>query len=137
MTCFLGVLDPPAAAIAYASAGQGPLIFYDRQAGRFDLEDASQPPLPLALRDGPTGTSGLRRRQFAAGDMLVLASDGFWESTARDGEMFGMRRLLETLRRATDLGAAQMIDQARQEIERFTAPNKPTDDLTMVVIRKG
>lgn len=136
VTCFLGVLDPTAAAVAYASAGQGPLIFYNRQADRFDLDNASQPPLPLAFRDGQAGTSHLRRRQFAVGDLLVLASDGFWESTGRDGEMFGMPRLLEVLRRARDLGAARIIDQARQDIERFTAPNKPTDDLTMVVIRK-
>jgi phosphoserine phosphatase len=136
VTCFLGVLDPPAAAILYASAGHGPIIFYDRQADRFDLQNASQPPLPLAFPDGLAGTSNLPRRPFAAGDMLVLASDGFWESTDRSGGMFGMPRLLEVLRRARDLGAAEIIDQARQDIERFTAPHKPADDLTMVVIRK-
>jgi len=137
VTCFLGLLDPAAGVLCYASAGQGPVIFYERATGRFEREIATHLPLPLAHPGGPDPAAVLRERRFAPGDLLVLASDGFWETTGPDGRPFGIPRLVDVLDRGRDLSAAEIIALARREVDRFVHPNKHADDLTMVVLRKS
>ncbi|MGB2822305.1 MAG: PP2C family protein-serine/threonine phosphatase, partial [Phycisphaerae bacterium] len=136
VTCFLGLLDTPGGARSYASAGQGPIIFYDRQADEFHTEDATHLPLPLVSPLEADSPPALRRRQFRSGDLLVLASDGFWEALDAKGRQFGIQRLLDVLHRARRLGAREIIDLCRQEIDRFVHPTRQLDDLTMVVLRK-
>ncbi len=136
VTCFLGLLDTPAAALSYASAGHGPIIFYDREADEFHTEDATHLPLPLVSPLEADSPPVLRRRQFRSGDFLVLASDGFWEAFDAKGRRFGIERLLEVLYRARNLGAREIVDLCRREIDRFIHPARQLDDLTMVVLRK-
>jgi phosphoserine phosphatase len=136
VTCFLGLLDLPAAALSYASAGHGPIIFYDRAADEFHTEDATHLPLPLVSPLERQSPPLLRQRRFRSGDVLVLVSDGFWEALNARGQQFGIERLLGVLRRARDLSARQTIDLCRAEIDRFITPARQTDDLTMVVLRK-
>lgn len=136
VTCFLGMLDLPASVLSYASAGHGPIIFYDRAANEFHLEHATHLPLPLVSPLEQETPPELRRRRLRSGDFLVLVSDGFWEAIDAKGRQYGIKRLLEVLRGARDLGAREIIDLSRHEVDKFIAPAKQIDDLTMVILRK-
>jgi serine phosphatase RsbU (regulator of sigma subunit) len=136
VTCFLGLLDAPASALSYASAGHGPIIFYEQSSGRFHTERATHPPLPLVSPQEQDAPPALRRHEFQSGDFLVLVSDGIPESLNAKDEMFGLQGLLNVLQGARDLGAREMIDCCRREIDRFVTPAGQADDLTMAVLRK-
>jgi serine phosphatase RsbU (regulator of sigma subunit) len=136
VTCFLGLLDVPAAALSYASAGHGPIIFYDRDTDGFRTENATQLPLPLVSPLEKESPPVLRQWRFRSGDLLVVASDGFWEAFNARGQQFGTERLLDVLYRARNLSACEIIEMCRQEIDRFTMPARQSDDLTIVVLRK-
>jgi phosphoserine phosphatase len=136
VTCFLGLLDVPAAALSYASAGHGPIIFYDRDTDGFRTENATQLPLPLVSPVEEEFPPVLRQLRFRSGDLLVVASDGFWEAFNARGRQFGTERLLDVLHRARNLSACEIIEMCRQEIDRFTMPARQSDDLTIVVLRK-
>lgn len=136
VTCFLGLLDLGESVLSYASAGHGPIIFYDGETEKFHLERATHLPLPLISPLEQDSPPELRQHRFRPGDFLVLASDGFWEAIDAKGRQYGIERLLEVLRRARDLSVRQIIDLCRHEVDQFIAPGRQLDDLTMVILRK-
>ncbi len=70
---------------------------------------------------------------LAAGDRLILFTDGWLEAKSPEGEMFGERRLGEALIRLATLEASAIGEQLVEEVERFAA-GKLDDDLTMLVV---
>ncbi|MDP6545296.1 MAG: PP2C family protein-serine/threonine phosphatase [Phycisphaerae bacterium] len=133
VTCFLSMLDPITAGMTYASAGHGPLLFYDRQADEFDELPATG--LPMGVLE-ETDYNQVVARQFRSGDFAAITTDGFFEAENVDGEMFGMTRLRELLRDGRDLPSAEMIASLRKATEEFTRGMKQADDLTVIIIKK-
>ncbi|MBW3594909.1 MAG: SpoIIE family protein phosphatase [Actinobacteria bacterium] len=70
---------------------------------------------------------------LAAGDRLLLFTDGFLEAKSPDGEVFGHNRFAETMQRLSALSPDALIDELTAEVERFAA-GKLDDDLTMLVV---
>ncbi len=133
VTCFLGVLDPLIGRMAYASAGHGPMLFYDRRRDRF--EQASATSLPLGITP-EADYADIVTHDFAPGDVAVILTDGFFEAVNPAQEMFGLDRLMSILRRDRDLPAERMIQQLHGEITDFIGDQPPQDDCTVVVIRR-
>jgi len=133
VTCFLGLVDAAAATVRWASAGQGPVIVYDRRADRF--EEISATGVPLGVLEG-YGFDQQIDRSMAPGDILTLVTDGFFEATDAAGEQFGTGRLREVIRANRDAPAAEIIAGMYAAVTDFTAAAPQADDLTAVVIRR-
>jgi len=133
VTCFFGVLDAPAGRVAYASAGQGPIVFYDRAADRFDQHAATA--MPLGVIEG-MDFDELVDRDLPSGDMLIVITDGFFEASDPAGEPFGMERICEMIRRDRDRPAAEIIARLWAAVEAFTAGAPQADDLTAVIVKR-
>ena len=133
VTCFLGLLDPERSTLTYASAGHGPLVFYDRSKDEF----AQYPATALPLGIVPDSLeSEIATHRFAGGDFAAITTDGIFEAEDRKGEPFGVPRMMEILRRDRDLPAKQMIRNLHDSVTEFCAGAPQADDLTAVVIRK-
>ncbi len=130
VTAFIGVLDPSRHVLSYISAGQGPLIFISRGAAR--MEGSSG--LPLAVLDDATWTP--ERFTFEPGDMAVLLTDGFFETSRDDGEQFGEPRVIEILARHAGEPLAQLIERLDAATSEFRGSAPQHDDLTAVLIRR-
>ena len=133
VTCFLGLLDPRRDELVYGSAGHGPLLFYARDADEFQKVPATG--IPLGVLEG-MDFSITETRYLAAGDLAVIITDGFFEAANPDGEEFGIPRIVELLRDARDLTAAEMIQRLVTAVTNFTASQPQADDLTAVVVKK-
>ncbi len=133
VTCFLGLLNPKDSALTYASAGHGPMLFYDRQADAF--EEAPATSIPLGVMEQADYEKTITHT-FQAGDLAVILTDGFFEAVNSRGEDFGMERTSKLLRQGRDLLAAEMITKLRDAVAAFTAGRPQADDLTAVIIRK-
>ena len=133
VTCFLGMLDPITAGMTYASAGHGPLLFYDYQQDEFDELPATG--LPMGVME-ETDYDKVVARQFQSGDFAAITTDGFFEAMNLEGEMFGMVRLRDLLRNSRDLSSAEMIKAICNAVEEFTRGVKQADDLTVIIIKK-
>jgi serine phosphatase RsbU (regulator of sigma subunit) len=70
------------------------------------------------------------------GDMLVLATDGFFEWEDASGEQFGFQRLEQAVREARHLPPEEIIAEIYQAVKHVAASTKQTDDLTAVVIKR-
>jgi serine phosphatase RsbU (regulator of sigma subunit) len=133
VTCFLGLLDPLMSRLLYATAGHGPLLFYDRQRDEFTRTVATD--LPLGIMEEVAYGQVVAHR-FQPNDFAVITTDGFHEADNPAGELFGVDRVVETLRRDRDLPADQMIASLHQAVLAFTDGQPQSDDLTAIVIRR-
>jgi phosphoserine phosphatase RsbU/P len=133
VTCFLGLLNPDQSAMTYASAGHGPLVFYDRSADEFSQYRATALPLGI-VSDCLESESATY--QFESGDFAAITTDGIFEAEDPDGEPFGIPRMMDILHRDRDLPAKTMIQNLHQSVTDFCEGAPQADDLTAVIIRK-
>ena len=130
MTFFFGLLDPTSQTLRFSSAGH--LDPYVYRGGSGDLEALSSWGFPL----------GVKRRdpfrehtvEFAAGDRLILYSDGLIEAVDDDGEPFGFDRFEQMLRECGHMTADEIKKTLLNSIRKFTRNRPPDDDQTLVVV---
>lgn len=133
VTCMLGVLDPDASTLTYASAGHGPLIFGNCTSGAFEKLPATA--LPLGIMPESEYTR-LETRLLKPGDIALIITDGFFEAVNAAGEEFGIDRIIDLLRRRGNLPAERMIAALHESVAEFTAGQPQADDLTAIAIRR-
>jgi serine phosphatase RsbU (regulator of sigma subunit) len=72
--------------------------------------------------------------QLAAGDALVMYTDGVTEAEDGSGEEFGISRLANEIRRHADAPASALLDHIVSAVRRFSE-GEQADDITLVVAR--
>lgn len=118
--------------------------------GRFRLANAGHEPPLLIRRDGspiePIEGSGPLLGAFrsldlpesvvdlAAGDMVLLYTDGVTDARSANGARFEDERLLESIEAARNGSAFDVVDSIRGAVDRFQAGMVPADDITLVVV---
>jgi sigma-B regulation protein RsbU (phosphoserine phosphatase) len=68
--------------------------------------------------------------------IIVLGTDGIWESMDSQGDMFGKERLKKAIRENADKDAKSIVESVFKSIREFTAGQKPLDDITLVIIKR-
>ncbi len=134
VTCFFGLLNPQTSELSYASAGHGPLIFYDSATNQFKQSPATALPLGIMAE---TDFRAPETVPLASGDIVLLTTDGIYEATNPSGEQFGIDRMLELLQRDRLQPAQTIVANLRKAVRVFTKGQQPNDDLTAVVVRKN
>jgi serine phosphatase RsbU (regulator of sigma subunit) len=132
VTLVAAVCCPGCREIEMLSAGHGPLFIYSRPEDRFTELDAHAPPLgilPSFASDPPT------HLHLHAGDLVLLATDGFFEWENDQGEQFGAQRIEGVMRESRDLAASEIISHLYDAVIRFSNGTKQQDDLTAVLIK--
>jgi serine phosphatase RsbU (regulator of sigma subunit)/catechol 2,3-dioxygenase-like lactoylglutathione lyase family enzyme len=69
-----------------------------------------------------------------AGDTLVLYTDGVTEASNDLGEEFGEQRLIEVVRRTSELSPAASLNAVLREVEQFSQ-REQQDDITLIIAR--
>ena len=73
--------------------------------------------------------------RLSKGQILVLGTDGLWETQNEKGEMFGKERLKAHIKQNAHLAAEEMITTIIKELELFRKSVRQDDDITLVVIK--
>ena len=134
VTLVTAILDPSTSRVELLSAGHGPLLLYTAADGRIQTFAAHGVPFGVAagLPYGPAQEISL-----APGDMVILMTDGFFEWMDATGEEFGVARLGETIRAASDLPPDRIISRMYEAVRDFSGGTLQADDLTAVVIKRS
>ena len=128
-TVFTAILDPASGLLNYINAGHdAPLLL--RQ-GRQTPE--TMPPDGLALGMMAGAQHSVRRTRLAAGDCLLVFSDGLPEAVNASGEAFGEQRVLAGLTAHT--GNPQALLAALQAaLARHVGEHPAHDDVTLLCL---
>lgn len=131
VTAFLGFLDAPTGRFVYVNAGHNPPLLR-RASG--EVEMLREGGLILGILPGSTFESGATT--LAAGDVLVLYTDGVTEGADATGEQWGDERLIACLS-ASHAGSATAIgSRIADEVRAFEGDTGPADDLTVLVVKR-
>ncbi len=130
VTCLYGVLEPASGRFRFANAGHN--LPYVRTADGVTELRATGLPLGLLPDIGYEETEGT----IAAGDAMLLYSDGLVEAHSPDRDMYGFPRLREAM--ATDEAGSRLLDRLLEGLHAFTGAGwEQEDDITLVTLRRA
>jgi len=129
ITLFYGEVDHARGVLRYANAGHNPPYLH-RPDGT--IEELSEGGLLLGLYED--ARYGLGETAFAAGDSLLLYSDGISEATDGRDTLFGEDRLRSAWRGCATLPCADVIPRLLSDIEAFRSGAGQSDDITALVV---
>jgi serine phosphatase RsbU (regulator of sigma subunit) len=133
VTFVAAICTPGNSRVELLSAGHGPLFFYTLRHDRFDAMKAHGMPLGISsslVTDPP------QMLELDLGDMLVLATDGFFEWENPQGEQFGVARLEATIRASRERPASKIIAALYSAVIAFSKGTPQKDDLTAIIIKR-
>jgi serine phosphatase RsbU (regulator of sigma subunit) len=130
VTCLYGVLDPATGTLRYANAGHNPPYVHTRD-GVVELRATGMP-----LGAMPDMTYEEKETTLAAGDTVLLHSDGLVEAHDPERKMFGFPRLAELMNGCS--GGPELIQLLLGELDGFTGPGwEQEDDITLVALQRA
>ncbi len=130
--CLAG-LESSTRELRWVNAGLAEPLLLSSEGARFLA--TADPRFPLGVREQEAYRE--QRTRLAAGDVLVLYTDGVPEAQSPAGEVYGYEALksrLSTLPVAR-MAARQILQELLDDAARFSAGQPQQDDMTMVVIR--
>ena len=132
MTLFYLALDRQSEQLEWIRAGHDPALIYDPEEDSF--EELMGPGLALGVVED-FEYEPQRRNGLKPGQVIVIGTDGIWESCNPSGEMFGRQRLMEIVRETAAQDANMILEKVFQEHADFSDGLKSEDDLTLVVVK--
>jgi serine phosphatase RsbU (regulator of sigma subunit) len=126
-------LDPGGSQVKVLSAGHGPIMLYRSATGQ--IENLEAQGIPLGVLTG-VKYGVATNVSLAAGDMLVLVTDGCYEWENPEGEQFGLKRLEAVIRESRDYPAQEVIARLRSAVVSFCRGTEQQDDLTAVIVKR-
>lgn len=128
ITAFYGLLDGSCNRLVYTNAGHNAPVLTHRDGSWQRLGEGGG---PLGLF--PDWSYGRGEVQLAAGDRLVLFTDGVTEVSGGAGEEFGEERLVTVLLENRHLSAPELQERILAEVAKFSG-GRFEDDATLVVV---
>ena len=131
MTLFICEIDRPNNIIRWVNAGHDPAFTFDPDAGAF--EELAGHSLPLGVSEKAAYQEF--QRKIAPGQILLIGTDGIWESQNSEGQMFGKERLRNIISVHARDTAMEILQAVIDELNRFSRPLGNKDDVTLVVVK--
>lgn len=133
VTFVAAICSQGSSSVQLLSAGHGPLFFYMSKEDRFNNMSAQGPPFGILAS---LITEPPQMLELHPGDILVLATDGFFEWANAEDELFGSQRLENTIRNSRDKTPRELIADLYRAVVEFSGGTKQQDDLTAVIIKR-
>jgi sigma-B regulation protein RsbU (phosphoserine phosphatase) len=130
-TLFSCVISTESMTMRYSNAGHN-FPYIVRGGGAEFLGEAVELPLGSNPETAYAESSLALRR----GDVLVLYTDGLVEAMA-GGEMFGFKRLEESVIRHSSLDPGEMKRRIIEDVSAFAGGEGQADDITLVILKLG
>jgi serine phosphatase RsbU (regulator of sigma subunit) len=131
ITFFMCVLDGATGDLVFANAGHNPPLLV-RMGGTAEWLDAGG----CVLGVMPSMKYDASRNCLAAGDVLVIFSDGVTDALNPNGEEFGEARLEAAVKKHRSESSAAILDGINRAIAEWAAGTPLPDDLTLLVARR-
>ncbi|MEM1109761.1 MAG: SpoIIE family protein phosphatase [Planctomycetota bacterium] len=136
MTMLIANFDPAPGSenrqMQWASAGHDAPMIYEPGTDSFREPDGGG--LPLGVMEEEVYELA-EPEKLTPGTIVLIATDGMWETRNPDGEMHGKERLQESIRRHAKKSAAEIRDGLLNDLHAFRGVGPQDDDETFVVIK--
>ncbi|MEM8738909.1 MAG: SpoIIE family protein phosphatase [Planctomycetota bacterium] len=135
MTMLIVNLDPRYGELRWASAGHdAPMIYHPHTDAFREPAPGHGGGLPLGVMAGEVYETAAAEK-LPPGTVVLVATDGMWETRNAAGEMHRKARLQDSIRRHADKSAAEIRDGLLADLHAFRGAGPQDDDETFVVIK--
>ncbi len=132
MTMFYLVIECGTREVHWVNAGHDAAILYDPAGNSFEELKAAD--IPLGIR--PEWTYRERSHEGGLdGRILLIGTDGIWDTRNAEGEMFGKDAACGILRENAARSAADICAAINDALTAFRGEGVQSDDVTMVVVK--
>ena len=132
LTLFFGRIEAEKKLLHWNSAGHGPVFCYSSRQQRIIELPPNDIPLGISAEATYKTPEPL---QLQPGDILLIGTDGLWETRNPQGEMFRSDRLRQIIASHSDKDATSIYRLVMQKISAFRATQPIEDDMTLMVIK--
>jgi len=129
-TLFCGLFDVTSGTMTYCNCGHNPPLVLRKSAETFEALKACGPPLGV-LEDSNYAPRSIA---LAAGDILVLYTDGVTEAEDIRQAMFGSKRLEQAVLEMRGAPARQVVEHVIERVTEFAKGAVQSDDITCVAV---
>jgi sigma-B regulation protein RsbU (phosphoserine phosphatase) len=131
MTLFICEIDRSNQIVHWVNAGHDPAMIFDCGSGQF--EELTGNALPLGVSEMTAYQKS--DKKIIPGQIIMIGTDGIWETQNPKGEMFGKKRFKDIIRENADRAAKDIVHTVIEEVDRFCYPLEKADDVTLVVTK--
>jgi sigma-B regulation protein RsbU (phosphoserine phosphatase) len=132
VTLFLLEVDPASGRLEWVRAGHDPGLLYR---GRTDAcEELGGPGMALGVEESYV-YAGAVREGLAAGDIVLISTDGVWETHNPEGQTFGKTRVADVVQAHRDRSAEGIVQALLEALAHFRGRAAQEDDVTLVVVK--
>jgi sigma-B regulation protein RsbU (phosphoserine phosphatase) len=131
VTLFYIEIDKDEQKAEWIRAGHDAAFIFDPHTGTFT--EFSGRGLPLGVLD--TAEYHETHQAISPGQMIIIGTDGIWETRNSEGELFGKKSFKDIIRNNSHLSAEHLIDTVIEKLHEFRLPEKQEDDITLVIIK--
>ncbi len=141
ITVLLAIYESGSRELNFVSAGHNPMLLYTAATKEIVTLNPAGMPLGMPSTLGVSFEERLEeiRLTLAEGDTFFIFTDGITEATNREGQQYGMKRLLELFRLQMERKAKAEINTVSEaivsELDDFSGFVKPNDDITFIIAR--
>jgi len=132
MTLFYLNIDRLNLRLNWVRAGHDPAVFYDPRT--VIVEELRGSGMAMGI-DGDHVYEQFTKENLAAGQIILMGTDGIWEAQNSKGEMFGKDTLYRIIQQYPDMDAKGLLTACLYALDKFRDGVKPEDDVTLVVIK--
>ncbi len=131
-TLFYAVIDAKQRTIRWSNAGHDPALVYDPATETFDELGGAGIPLGIDARAEYAESS---RNTLTPGCVIVIGTDGIWETRNNAGERFGKETLRQLVRDNAHRSAGEIGNAITETLAVFRQDQPQEDDVTFVVAK--
>lgn len=132
MTLFVMTLDVERKTICWVRAGHEPALYYDASRGCF--QELGGEGIALGV-DETWQYDENCAIGWMPGDILVIGTDGIWETENDAGLRYGKRRLQALIQKFRNESASGILDAIIADITDFRQHRTVDDDITLVILK--
>ena len=132
MTLFLMLFDTQKNELRWIRAGHDPAMLYS--AGSDKFVELGGTGIALGVNED-YAYEEYCRGDWGYGQIVLIGTDGIWDTENRNGERFGKERLRRILQQMSHASAANILNAITDAVTDFRQGNIQDDDVTLVIVK--
>lgn len=134
ITMTYAILDPTHRELTWCRAGHNPTLCFNIHTR--ELQQIKPPGMVVGMKQGDVFLDSLEPEttQLRSGDIFLLYTDGVTETMNRQGDEYGIDRLIQVVEDHAHRGLEHLLDRVLDSVRQFRGGGDSEDDMALLAL---